>query len=299
LTYQHKATTKQGVKREDHAIIYTGKIAPNELKGEARLVLRPVQVVPKTPRDKLETASRINYAKIYTVEHNVKVLFIGHIAPASEHTFVTDFDRIWRKKMQINPTPPAYPTQATSASQQDSPQANYSAQHSASGQQYMPQLNYSGRPTSGQHYSPPTNYSTQSSASGQQYTPQISYSNQRTNDPQYSSFPAGWVAQTNQSSGQYESQVIFTPNYGQQLPVDPTSDCQSEPPSDSVPSGSTDSQQQYWNYAPQPGDDSGQYLGGAGKWPLWSGQMVISNIVILVAISGLPLRYTFRTKWYN
>jgi hypothetical protein len=39
----------------------------------------PIRVQPYTIRHKLEAASRLNYAKVYTIEHNVKVWFIGEI----------------------------------------------------------------------------------------------------------------------------------------------------------------------------------------------------------------------------
>ncbi len=68
--------------------------------------MRPIRVIPKTPRDKLEKESRINYAKIYTVEHNVKVLFIGQIAQDSQHALVADFDAVWMNKRQMNAEPP-------------------------------------------------------------------------------------------------------------------------------------------------------------------------------------------------
>jgi hypothetical protein len=106
------------VKRDDHAIIYTGPNPPREVEGEAPLRLRPIQVIPKTPRDKLEKESRINYAKIYTVEHNVKVHFIGHVAPSSQHKLVADFDATWMKKRQMNPAPPEYPASNTVDSSQ-------------------------------------------------------------------------------------------------------------------------------------------------------------------------------------
>lgn len=93
---------KSGVKAGDHAIIYTEDNPPRAIPGE-RFVKQPVKVQPKTPRDKLEPISRLNYAKIYTVEHNVKVLFIGRIAPESEKQFFTDFDDAWLKKRQMNP----------------------------------------------------------------------------------------------------------------------------------------------------------------------------------------------------
>jgi hypothetical protein len=92
LTYGKQGTKKIGVKPEDHAIIYTGGHPPHELEGEKKLHKRAVQVIPKTPH-KLDLASRVNYAKLYTIEHNVKVCFIGKIAPGSEATFNTDFTR--------------------------------------------------------------------------------------------------------------------------------------------------------------------------------------------------------------
>lgn len=42
---------------------------------------------PKTPRDQLDPLSRLNYAKIYTVEYNVKVKFIGDIHKKSQKYF--------------------------------------------------------------------------------------------------------------------------------------------------------------------------------------------------------------------
>jgi hypothetical protein len=90
-----------GVQRDDHAVIYTGHKAPKELPGEG-LVHKPIEVIPKTPRDKLEPNSRINFAKIYTVEHNVKVMFIGQISKNSERAFMSDFDSVWDNRNKIN-----------------------------------------------------------------------------------------------------------------------------------------------------------------------------------------------------
>lgn len=74
---------------------------PKALKGES-LALKPIKVKPKTPRDKLQPQSRINYAKIYTVEHNVKVFFIGEISDSSKRRFMTDFDVVWVKKRKMD-----------------------------------------------------------------------------------------------------------------------------------------------------------------------------------------------------
>ena len=98
LTYNHQGTGKSGAKGGEHAIIYTGDRPPKELKGERALKNSPIEMKPNTPRDKLSPDSRVNYAKIYTVEYNVKVLFIGRVATSSQRKFMTDFDQAWHKK---------------------------------------------------------------------------------------------------------------------------------------------------------------------------------------------------------
>ena len=68
---------KQGVHAEHHAIIYSGK-KPIALRGEKGkgLQMRSIKVSPDNPRHKLDDASRLNYAKTYTVEYNVKVVSV-------------------------------------------------------------------------------------------------------------------------------------------------------------------------------------------------------------------------------
>jgi hypothetical protein len=69
----------------DHAIIHTTNRPPKELPGETELVKKPLQVIANNSRHKLDRASRVNFAKIYTVEHNMKVLFIGNLNKTSIH----------------------------------------------------------------------------------------------------------------------------------------------------------------------------------------------------------------------
>ncbi len=75
LTYSGQGVNKRGVHADQHAIIYSAK-RPVALRGEKEkgLTMRPVRVIPDTPRHKLDNASRLNYAKPYTVEYNVKVV---------------------------------------------------------------------------------------------------------------------------------------------------------------------------------------------------------------------------------
>jgi hypothetical protein len=104
LTYQGQGTRKAGVKPQDHAIIYTedkkkiggkskrGSEKPTEAEGEEKLSKRPIRMAPKTSRDQLDPLSRLNYAKIYTVEYNLKVHFIGEIHRDSIKYFTRYFN---------------------------------------------------------------------------------------------------------------------------------------------------------------------------------------------------------------
>jgi hypothetical protein len=106
LTYGEQATTKRGVKPQHHAIIYTeaphkrskwGKPAPKlgrpkEIAGEERLEKKAIRVVPLQPDQQLHPCSRLNYAKLYTIEYNVKVCFIGRIHDKSVKYLTRDYN---------------------------------------------------------------------------------------------------------------------------------------------------------------------------------------------------------------
>jgi hypothetical protein len=93
LTYGSQGTNKPGVKAEYHAMIYTSRAVPSPLWGE-QLVKRAVRMELSSPEEKLDPTSRVNYAKVYTIEHNVRVCFIGKIHADSRATFETDFKAI-------------------------------------------------------------------------------------------------------------------------------------------------------------------------------------------------------------
>lgn len=57
---------------------------------------KPIKMIPDNERDKLDPFSRINYAKVYTVEHNVKVNFIGKIAAKYEQVVTVDYNNTHR-----------------------------------------------------------------------------------------------------------------------------------------------------------------------------------------------------------
>jgi hypothetical protein len=74
LTYGKRGT----VNRPDaghHAIAYMTARAPNPLPDE-QLNRHSIKIIPRGG-EQLHAASRINFSKIYTVEHNLKVKSIG------------------------------------------------------------------------------------------------------------------------------------------------------------------------------------------------------------------------------
>ena len=89
-TYQGQATLKPNLPdATQHAIIYTSDYPPNEFWYTAtdgqvvteRLTKDPIKVRREEmgPEGDLGDASRINYSKVYTIEHYVKVLNIGMV----------------------------------------------------------------------------------------------------------------------------------------------------------------------------------------------------------------------------
>ncbi|KAK0118622.1 hypothetical protein ONS96_011712 [Cadophora gregata f. sp. sojae] len=91
-TYSKQGVTKHGVHAEDHTIAYSEK-KPVYFHGERDkgLTKTPIKIVCSA-RHKLDERSRLNYAKTYTVEYNVKVCFIGKVDKTSEWHLIADFN---------------------------------------------------------------------------------------------------------------------------------------------------------------------------------------------------------------
>ncbi|KFX90977.1 hypothetical protein V490_06152 [Pseudogymnoascus sp. VKM F-3557] len=108
LTYGGQGTTKPGVKPAHHAIIFTEsksekpprtiKHPPCKAEGEHTLHNGPicVELMNQHKRKQFDEMSRLNYAKVYTVEHNVKVCFIGRIHKESTEEFKAAYGRVQR-----------------------------------------------------------------------------------------------------------------------------------------------------------------------------------------------------------
>lgn len=103
VSYGNQGVAKEGETKSDHGIIYIGRQAPSPSPseaarpGEAEMQSWPVRVDPESPHEKLEAMSRINYGKVYTVEHNVKVRCVGTVHPHSLPLLLQQFQIVWFK----------------------------------------------------------------------------------------------------------------------------------------------------------------------------------------------------------
>lgn len=101
LTYNRQGVSKKGVVKSEHAIIHTGKHAPSPLetefpkRGEQGLLPSPIRVDPDNPDDKLDSMSRLDFAKTYTIHHNVKVRSVGKVNRASMQALFNQFRAVW------------------------------------------------------------------------------------------------------------------------------------------------------------------------------------------------------------
>jgi len=55
----------------------------------------PIRVRQRTNAGKLDKMSRLNYIKIYTVEHNVKVYDFGQVDKNDEVHLIANFNAVW------------------------------------------------------------------------------------------------------------------------------------------------------------------------------------------------------------
>ncbi|KAK5123700.1 hypothetical protein LTR85_002336 [Meristemomyces frigidus] len=114
-TYDHRGVAKQGVKKSDHAIIYTGRVAPGvthaELAGRNEAPMRPdaIRVDSNDRTQRLDPMSRLNFAKVYTVEHNVKVFDFGFVNDQSLRALMFQFRHVWLEQTTQRTIPQSHP----------------------------------------------------------------------------------------------------------------------------------------------------------------------------------------------
>lgn len=100
-TYNGKGVEKRICVKDEHSIIYTGSKPPKPKPGEeprrGEYGMHPsIQVKAKKLTAALDSMSRVNYAKVYTVEHNVKVFEFGDVTKKSHKQLVRNFKAVWK-----------------------------------------------------------------------------------------------------------------------------------------------------------------------------------------------------------
>jgi hypothetical protein len=79
--------------------MYTGDTEPQPLPSEQVAGEPPmgpsIRVIGSAPYHKMDERSRVNFMKVYTVEHNVKVEDFGNVDPAYEPRLLNQFNRSW------------------------------------------------------------------------------------------------------------------------------------------------------------------------------------------------------------
>ncbi|KAF2268654.1 kinase-like protein [Lojkania enalia] len=101
LTYKYRGVTKKELRPDRHAIAYTGSMPPKMLQDEILTIgegsmREPIKIQTRTDLEEMSPESRINYGKIYTVEHNVKVYDFGDVDADFIGKFREHFDEIWK-----------------------------------------------------------------------------------------------------------------------------------------------------------------------------------------------------------
>lgn len=100
-TYGGRGVSKRGVKKSEHAIVYTGREAPRAKvhegpqREEAGLRPIPIRVVPDDPAEALDPMSRLDFGKVHTIQHNIKVRPFGNVHPSSMAALSTQFQNVW------------------------------------------------------------------------------------------------------------------------------------------------------------------------------------------------------------
>lgn len=77
-TYTFRGTLKERLRIEDYAVVYPAGSHPSIGDGE-NLVKDPFPIIIEEPQERLSPMSRLNFGRVYTVEHNIKVMKVGRI----------------------------------------------------------------------------------------------------------------------------------------------------------------------------------------------------------------------------
>lgn len=99
-SYGEQGVSKPGVKKSDHCIAYTGRVAPLPLHeeapkpGESGMQPFPIRIDPDELGARLDEASRIDFSRPRTVDHYNLVKNFGKVHPDSMSALLTQFQNV-------------------------------------------------------------------------------------------------------------------------------------------------------------------------------------------------------------
>jgi hypothetical protein len=92
--YDRHGESARDIIKKNHAVIFTGRRTPDPKHGEHGM-LPPIRVKLRRRGDALDEMSRLDYGKVFTVEHNVKVYEIGMVDPIYKNRLELEFRHIF------------------------------------------------------------------------------------------------------------------------------------------------------------------------------------------------------------
>ena len=98
-TYSKQGVLKGGLRPEDckqHAVIYMAGERPTDLPDANLMDKEAIAVNPASPDQKLHEMSRLDFRRVHTVEHNVKVKDVGQVSKASMPYLITYFENVFK-----------------------------------------------------------------------------------------------------------------------------------------------------------------------------------------------------------
>ncbi|ROW06213.1 hypothetical protein VMCG_04552 [Cytospora schulzeri] len=98
LTYGNQGCLKYGVKPSKHGIVCEQGRPPMPLANEPPLGFSPIHVRMAASNEHISGPSRVNYSKLVTVEHNVKVFFIGRVVDEDLAIVQSAVNECWNAK---------------------------------------------------------------------------------------------------------------------------------------------------------------------------------------------------------
>ena len=105
--YDGQGVGKHGIKKSDHAIIYTRRDPPKPMKseqparGEAGMRSGQIKVDPDDREWSLDPNSRLDFGSVYTIQHNIKVRGFGRVNPKSMNALLHQFSNRWQASANV------------------------------------------------------------------------------------------------------------------------------------------------------------------------------------------------------